>query len=41
MLSCSLLYIESDLKQSLEAVEKKNKALILQVEQFKKRGSKT
>ena len=41
VLSCSLLYIESENKQSFEASTKMNKAMTLQIEQLKKREGKT
>ena len=43
ILPCSLLFIESELKQLLEATKTKkiNKAQVLQVGLFKKREGKT
>ena len=41
VLCCSLLFIESELKQLLEVSTKKNRAMILQIEQLKRREGKT
>ena len=40
VLFCFLMYIESELKQMLEASTKKNRAMILQIEQLKRREGK-
>ena len=41
ILSCSLLYIETENKQSFGASAKMNRAMILQIEQLKRREGKT